>query len=306
MDGSVVTVAGPVERASLCGSAIRKIMGSEDDGAARGNEFPARLHVLMATAAPLAVVIRHGPSKQASALVWDRRTDTFTLGQWLKGRIYSTRSDISFDGKYWIYFTLNGKWKSETRGSYTVLARVPYLRALHLWPQGDTWGGGGLFVARDRFTAFHGGVSLITAPTAVLKGEVLDQPWYTGSIYASRLRRGGWSASTRAEPHERHTIHTFERPVGHGWLLRKLLHSTSRRRLPGKGIPYEEHALVHPASQRVDVYSDWEWADLDGERLVWADKGRLYAGRVGKEGLLEPQQLHDFNGMKFEAIRAPY
>ena len=42
---------------------------------------PARLHVILTRQAPLAVVIRRGPAKQVCTLLWDRRTDEFTLGK---------------------------------------------------------------------------------------------------------------------------------------------------------------------------------------------------------------------------------
>lgn len=269
--------------------------------------FPARIHVLLARESPLAVVLRQGPSNQTCALSWDRRTDELRVGQWLRGRIYATRSDISPDGRHWIYFALNGKWSSEAKGSYTVLARTPYLRAIHLWPQGDTWGGGGLIVSDDRFTAFKGGLASMAAPGELVQGEsITDHPWYRGGVYSSRLVRDGWTALDRVDVDDRHTVYGFERDVGRGWTLRKVQHLTSATRAAGKGIPYEEHVLVHRATAREVPLPDWEWADVDGPRLVWARQGCLFAGHVGNDGLREPKQLHDLNGMRFKRIQAPY
>lgn len=72
-------------------------------------KFAPRLHVLLARDAPLGLVIRRGPSKHVATLLWDRRKDTFQLGQWLNGRIYERRSDLSPDGKHFIYFAMNGR-----------------------------------------------------------------------------------------------------------------------------------------------------------------------------------------------------
>src|SRR5262245_29894464 len=83
--------------------------------------FPPRLHVLMAREAPVGVVIRRGPSKSVCTLIWDRRSDSFILGQWLKGRIFERRSDLSPDGKYLLYFAMNGRWRTEARGSWTAI-----------------------------------------------------------------------------------------------------------------------------------------------------------------------------------------
>jgi len=50
----------------------------------------------------------------------------------------------------------------------------------------------------------------------------------------------------------------------------------------------------------------WEWADLDGKRLVWVANGKLCTAQVPRDGLGEQVELHDFNDMTFEAIEAPY
>src|SRR5262245_34353061 len=61
-------------------------------------EFAPRLHVILARSADNAVVFRRGPSKRVATFAWDRTSDEVQLGQWLKGRIYERRSDLSPDG----------------------------------------------------------------------------------------------------------------------------------------------------------------------------------------------------------------
>src|ERR1700742_4479685 len=100
-------------------------------------KFPARIHVLLASEARVGVVIRRGPSKQVCTVLWDRKTDEVKGGQWMKGRIYERRCDISPDGKHLIYFAMNGKWGSESKGSWTAISRAPYLKALGFFPKGD-------------------------------------------------------------------------------------------------------------------------------------------------------------------------
>ena len=106
------------------------------------SKFAARIHILLASDAPMGVVIRRGPSKSVATMLWNRRNDTFELGQWLKGRIYERRSDLSPDGKHLIYFALNGKWQSTVGGSWTAISRAPYLKAIALFAKGDGWHGG--------------------------------------------------------------------------------------------------------------------------------------------------------------------
>ena len=103
---------------------------------------PARLYALIAREARKAVVFRRGPSKSVLLLAWDLENDTLTPGQWLRGRIYERRCDLSPDGELLAYFAANQR---EPLYSWTAVSRPPYLTALALWPKGDCWGGGGLF-----------------------------------------------------------------------------------------------------------------------------------------------------------------
>ena len=65
-----------------------------------------------------------------------------------------------------------------------------------------------------------------------------------------------------------------------------LLMSEPRRR--------QEHALP----------GRFAWADIDGERLVWAAGGKLFAVTLNEDGMNQETELHDFNGMTFEPIEA--
>ncbi len=65
---------------------------------------PARLNAILARRGGKGVVFRRGPSDKFAVIGWDRRDDTFTLGQWLRGTIYPYRSDLSPNGEYLIYF----------------------------------------------------------------------------------------------------------------------------------------------------------------------------------------------------------
>src|SRR5688500_14916743 len=103
--------------------------------------FPPRLHVLLSGDGKTGVVIRRGPSQTTCAIGWNRVYDTFGVGQWMRGRIYERRSDLSPDGKHLIYFAMNGRWQSTTKGSWTAISRAPYLHAVTLLAKGDCWHG---------------------------------------------------------------------------------------------------------------------------------------------------------------------
>jgi hypothetical protein len=124
---------------------------------------PCRLFVIQARSAPRALILRRGPSDWYHLIRWDTDTDTFEHGAWLRGRIYEERCDLSPDGELLVYFALQGsRWQTSYRGAWTAVSRPPWLHALALWPQGDTWGGGGAFLADRRVALWTS--SLATHP----------------------------------------------------------------------------------------------------------------------------------------------
>jgi len=271
--------------------------------------FPARLHVLLAADAKVGVVWRRGPSKQVACVLWDRAKDTFELGQWLKGRVYERRSDLSPDGRHLVYFAMDGKWQGEMKGSWTAVSRAPYLKALAIYRKGDCWHGGGLWTG-DRSYWINDGYGHEEVRTAQRLSR--DRAWHPSlywggedtGVYYPRLQRDGWRYIGHRNIGPMNSISTFEKPAPRGWTLRKIAHEEVSDK-PGKGCYWDEHELA-----RGDVVlkrPDWEWADLDGSKLAWAEKGCLYrAGIDAKEGHGPPTLLHDFNGMQFERRRAPY
>jgi hypothetical protein len=134
---------------------------------------PCRLHVLLARDRPTALILRRGPSAWYHLIKWNTQDDTFESGAWFKGRIYERRCDLSPDGELLVYFVLKGNWKTSYKGTWTAVSRVPWLHALVLWPQGDTWGGGGRFVGNRRLAVSP---SSATHPDHPLVGLELAEP----------------------------------------------------------------------------------------------------------------------------------
>lgn len=272
--------------------------------------FPARLHVLLARDARTGVVIRRGPSKTVCTIGWDRETDRFRVGQWLRGRIYERRSDLSPDGRHLVYFAYNGKPDTDTNGSWTAISRAPYLKAVGLWGKGDAWHGGGLFVDDRTVWLNHGyGQTELSKPAGLR--EAGDNPFPGGrggeclSVYYPKLLRDGWTHLEHSRLGRWHHLDVFEKSVGAGWVLRKSAHGTTDHPV-GTGCYFDRHELVHQSIGQSVCGAGWEWADTDGDRLVWAAWGRLYAGRVRKSGLFGVSVLYDFNPMAFAPLTAPY
>lgn len=272
-----------------------------------------RLHVLLARDGRTGLVFRRGPAREVAAIGWNRHKDTFELGQWLRGRIYERRADLSPDGKHLIYFAMNGHWGSRAKGAWTAISLAPYLTAVALFAKGDCWNGGGLFLDNKRYWLNDGyGHAVLETTTAVVRADpgAFRTTWggECPGVYFPRLERDGW---TMRRDLARDGLDVFERPLWHGWILRKL----ARAQIgppPGKGVYFDEHALVHPESGRELARPAWEWADQDLGRLAWAERGSLWAGKISKQSargddpLTAVTELHDFSAMKFERREAPY
>lgn len=269
-------------------------------------KFPARLHVLLARDAKVGLVIRRGPSKSVCTVLWDRKQDKFKLGQWMRGRIYERRCDLSPDGQHFIYFAMNGRFQSETKGSWTAISRVPFLKAMNLFAKGDCWHGGGMFLSDREFWLNDGYGHTELKKSNQLRRNLNGQPKesFGGeclTIYYNRLQRDGWTMSNQ----EYQGATLFERKLPKGWRLRRLAFSEIGAP-PGRGCYWDAHELRHESTETILAFPEWEWADFIDGRLVFAVEGKLCAARLGRGKLVGEKILYDFNGMKFEAIAAPY
>lgn len=105
-----------------------------------------KLFVIHAKDAPTAVILRRGPSAWYHVISWNTQTDDIEHGAWVKGHIHEEKCDLSFDGKLFVYFLhKEGYTQDNLPNSWTAISRPPWLKALALWPQGDTYCGGGRF-----------------------------------------------------------------------------------------------------------------------------------------------------------------
>jgi hypothetical protein len=264
----------------------------------------------LARDASTAVVIRRGPSKKVAVIGWDRETDEFTVGQWMKGRIYERRCDVSPDGKHFIYFAMNGHWDSETQGAWTAVSRAPYLKALTLIPQGDCWLGGGTFLSSSEYWFNRGYQYSLLRDESGLSCN-LEYPWperygyECTSVYYPRLLRDGWLLQHREPTGAGDRIALFEKNIDEQWTIHKIAHQTNHN-LKGKGCYFDEHMLRNRHTQVAVECPSWEWAEVDGDRLVWAEYGKLFSGRLDANGLIDVKELLDFNTLQYEELEAPY
>jgi hypothetical protein len=129
-----------------------------------------RLFVILARDAPVGLVLRRGPASWYHLVRWHTADDRFESGAWFHGRLYEERCDLSPDGELFLYFAMQGsRFRTSYKGTWTAVSRAPWLHALVLWPHGDTWGGGGRFIA-PRKVALRTGMPLTTHPDHPLVG----------------------------------------------------------------------------------------------------------------------------------------
>lgn len=287
----------------------------------------AHLHAILAAESPAAILIKRGPGRCSCTIGWDRVTDTFELGQWLKQRIDHDGADLSPDGKLFVYFVNTQKW-GEEHGVYRAISRAPWLKALAFWST-DSWTKGpgvGMFF-RDQ----DGQVKLQAWPQ-IPKWDHVDMevvaelpdcpPWskmVTGCYLWKRLQRDGWTAapswveSAKVDADEfarRFEINpprmAFEKPLRHGWKLRQAEGDWSNGD-HNRPIGFKTFAIVSPDGT-VQDQPDWEWAELDPDRnrIVWTAGCILFAAGVSRDGMETANLLLNTRDMRFKPRQAPY
>lgn len=281
----------------------------------------ARLYVVCATKAPVAVIFRRGPSKQVQLIKWNLKTNRFDYGQWFKGRIYERRCDLSPSGDMLIYLAANQK---KPYYAWTAISKPPYLTALALWPNVGTWGGGGLFLS-ERHIAVN-----------VAKLELAEGFRMTSSIHCERfgsnpgrgedasihhavLLKQGWQLldfGNMGKPDYKANVTWFyarpeiyAKPQGR-YQLHMLTKGIHQRNDSWYWVDYEIH---NEADEVVVSLPHLDWADwgLAGN-LLFAKDGKLFSlskasfKRFADHGLEAARLLVDLNGQKFYEKVAPY
>jgi hypothetical protein len=267
-------------------------------------KIPDRLDVLLAPKARKAVVLRRGPAKQVCTVGWDLSSDTFQLGQWIKGRIHGYCCDLSPAGKFSLYYLMN---PSEDFYCWTTISRAPYLKAIGRWRVAGGMTGGGLFLSDTRFYLNN------AYDEASKCGELENDPseaedefcrdWR--KVYFRRLLRDGWKLVKKVGYEPGRGALTFEKPLCENRVLVNIVDASGLTGL-GRGICSSEYRLIDFQTGEVQFQPNWEWVDVVGHRLLWAEGGKIFSANIEAQGLGSAKMLYDFNDMTFQAIEAPY
>lgn len=178
-------------------------------------EIPARIHILPARQAPVAVVVSRKPSKRFHVVRWNTATDQIETGSWFKGKLYPLRSDVSFDGTWMVYLAM-----SATGATWNGVCQVPWLKTIIDAPNTGTWYGGGYWASAQELRLNNWSPP---NPTGSLPFKVSTYTPRAGEdegVLYSRLERDGWQRSgpfgeMRQVPSKRFTM--FECVGDAGW-----------------------------------------------------------------------------------------
>jgi hypothetical protein len=284
---------------------------------------PARLFGLLAREAPIGVIFRRGPTRHEQLILWDTRNDTFTPGQWFKGRIYRESADLSPNGELLVYVARKMNHRTiedrDVGPVWRAVSKPPYFTALALWPMLDIYlDSGGWFIDNQTLAVVGRGRTHPNFPLPSTM-KVLSYDWWRKTLeekggetrFNVEPPLKGWQV-IRHRIKNRDDIQLPPLEIPDGWSKpdkdnRYLLihvHDPRRRgQSDREGIHYTlrdlHTGLEHPLGDSVD------WVDWDQRnRLVIARDGKLFTGTL-QQGTFEERELADFNHHQFEPIVAP-
>jgi hypothetical protein len=263
-----------------------------------------RLFVYLARDAPIGVVLRRGPSDWARLSLWHTNTDRIEHGQWIKGRVYERRSDLSPDGRIFAAFVRQSGGRGES-DTWVALSRPPYFTALAVWFIGGTYYTGALFPRERRlWLGFLDQPSpdvgstpswLTVATPRDLRYIDGTAEWTERTVHFNRLLRDGWQLLDQ-EPHATR----WERRHPQQARTLTMLHTFDDFRTFGG--PYVSEYAVLPDAAPEQPLGRASWADWDQRgRLVVARQGRLLSWGE-REGFTE---IEDFNDQVPDPQPAP-
>ena len=272
--------------------------------------YTPRIEILVARAAPYALIVRHGPRYHTCTIGWDLTNDTFTLGQWINARV--TPNDLSPDGRHFIYSGYRPwEWQREDgMQDWVAISRTPYLKAIGLWQCG--FGGGrGKFIDNRHYQLGINNQTELASPTELELWQDADAGDYSYETHMHRTlnrsdTRDGWTFK-RGFPISdlRPKCNLYEKPIANGHVLQYYYYCGGKP-VPNMGTRDGDYQLVEAVNVEIIAGIGWHWADAINNRLLWLKNAQLFATSADPLDLQNASLLYDMNDMQFECIAAPY
>lgn len=269
-----------------------------------------KLSVIPASAAPVAAVIRQGPSRRFQVLRWD--LDTFELepGGVLRGKLLVSACNVSPDGKLFGYSAIGVRAPDSPWFEFFAVSKLPWLTALVAWRTCGT------YLSRCRFgedgsvwmrgvieeEPFHGSYpgktdvgSPFTSASTPVPVDELEQMWK--ALPAEEAARVDAPQATKQyRNHPKGSV----TPGPAGWRL--------YRRHAGRkaeNYPTEIYALRRPDGSILPL-PEFRWADWDAQgRLLSATHEGEIRVHVIQDDRLDPRWSADLDQLESKWVPAP-
>lgn len=281
---------------------------------------PARIFGIVAQQAPIAVIFRRGPSRSCQMLTWNLESDEVTPGQWIYGKVFVRRCDLSPDGQL-LVAAISNYAASRTEAAalefglpnyatsfWTAVSRPPYFTALALWFLGPSYNGGGMWID-NRTLGFNNQPYADDVAKPMPRGfrrvDLNLGPGEDRGIWNRLLTTRGWlgektsmfkkselSTGTILKPFSGGMIRYRETTVRSQWLWKD--------RETWELLDADNRVVWSSADQPMG----WTWVDVDHRgRVLLADGGRLFVWEDFPAG--EPRLIIDLNDNTFSECPPP-
>jgi len=271
-----------------------------------------RIHIIPSQDGRRAIVLVRS-RRHTCTYGWNLETHEFQFGQCLKARLYEYRSDLSPNGQYFLYGAYEGRPVKQVYGMYAALSKAPYLKALDLYQNIESRGGGGYFKNNHSYQlseVFFNQTKFVRKESQLTCLNTGEEHCLLGGVgvYVRRLRRLGWQDDGLTQTGGLGVgFLTLTKKSHDGLELRKTIHINSDT--ANKPVEWEENQLLYLGSKSIRA-SAWPWADFIGGTLYWVCGAQLYSAAVSLEALagergLEETLVYNFDQTEFKEAAAP-
>ncbi|MEQ8718130.1 MAG: hypothetical protein RIE08_11040 [Acidimicrobiales bacterium] len=229
--------------------------------------YTPRIYCIVAERRPVVAVIARGPSDWVRVGRWDVDGAHYEAGAWFHGRLFPQRSDLSPDGRWFLYTAQKPGADWAAGEIYSAISRLPWLHALAAWGAGTTYTRGARFDAHSQGTCELGQPDVGSVPLVARLGIRLHAP-----IQFAVERHHGWTEAPDTPPRADGGPWDEQRPVT---MVRRRPGADEQLRVTGvyaafRTGPHDPSALRYDlvTARGVTSLHEAQWAD-------WAHDGRL-------------------------------
>lgn len=259
----------------------------------------SKIHILTRPNVNTALVIVMKSKKATGFFELNFLNNTVTEGQWIQGKIYPRRCDLSENGKHIIYFAAKFHIRNGPT-TWTAVSKFPYFKALDFYDKGDTYNGGGLFLSTNEYLLnetyeqkeLYKNSSFIVK-RGKLNNVLLDDE--TEGLYFPKLIRDGWK-----DKGENNEVRTFKKTYKH-YEITKECH-IDRTFSEKRSLFYDINEFKINGKTEMKIESDW--MDFKNDKLYWADKGKIFYSNLNN--IENKVELDDFNKYYYKSIIVKY